>query len=60
MIIRHTNEAESLNAVQKMDWGWRLKEFSLCEYRATPEIDDAFVPMIEVSDEVNSSTRETF
>lgn len=60
MIIRHTNEAESLNAVQKMDWGWRMKEFSLCEYRANPEIEELFVPMIDVSDEVYCATRETF
>lgn len=51
MIIRHTNEAESLAAVQKMDWGWKMKEFSLCEYKANPEIEELFVPMIDVSDE---------
>jgi ankyrin repeat domain-containing protein 11/12 len=51
MIIRHTNEAESLAAVQKMNWGWKMKEFSLCEYKANPEIEDLFVPMIDVSDE---------
>lgn len=51
MIIRHTNEAESLNAVQRMDWGWKLKEFLLCDYKATPEIEELHVPMIDVSDE---------
>ena len=50
MIIRHTNEAESLAAVQKMDWGWKMKEFSLCEYKANPEIEELFVPMIDVSE----------
>lgn len=61
MIIRHTNEAESLNAVQKMDWGWKMKEFSLCEYKVVnPEIEELFVPMIDVSDEIYCATRETF
>jgi ankyrin repeat domain-containing protein 11/12 len=60
MIIRHTNEAESLNAVQKMDWGWKMKEFSLCEYKANPEIEELFVPMIDVSDEIYCATRETY
>ena len=27
MVLRHHNEAESLNAVQKMDWEWKLGEF---------------------------------
>ena len=28
MVLRHHNEAESLNAVQKMDWEWKLQEIS--------------------------------
>ncbi len=28
MVLRHHNEAESLNAVQKMDWEWKLAEIS--------------------------------
>ena len=24
MVLRHHNEAESLNAVQKMDWEWKV------------------------------------
>ncbi|XP_070507360.1 ankyrin repeat domain-containing protein 11-like [Chironomus tepperi] len=51
IIIRHTNEAESLHAVQKMDWGWKLKEMALCDYKATPEIEELHVPMVDVSDE---------
>lgn len=53
MIIRHTNEAESLAAVQKMDWGWKMKELALCEYKTNPEIEELFVPMIDVSDDTN-------
>ena len=26
MVLRHHNEAESLNAVQKMDWEWKVNE----------------------------------
>ena len=26
MVLRHHNEAESLNAVQRMDWEWKLGE----------------------------------
>ena len=51
MIIRHTNEAESLHAVQAMDWGWKLKEYLLCDYKATPEIEELHVPMVDVSGE---------
>jgi hypothetical protein len=28
MVLRHHNEAESLNAVQKMDWEWKLAEIN--------------------------------
>ena len=29
MVLRHHNEAESLNAVQKMDWEWKVNELNL-------------------------------
>ena len=29
MVLRHHNEAESLNAVQKMDWEWKVSELNL-------------------------------
>ncbi|XP_044734202.1 ankyrin repeat domain-containing protein 12 isoform X2 [Chrysoperla carnea] len=51
MLLRHHNEAESLHAVQRMDWEWKLKELSLCEYNATPQIDELHVPMVHVSDD---------
>lgn len=51
MITRHTNEAESLMAVHKMDFGWKMKELALCEYKNNPQIEDLHVPMIDVSDE---------
>ncbi|KAK2717513.1 hypothetical protein QYM36_006332 [Artemia franciscana] len=51
MLLRHHNEAESLHAVQKMDWEWRLKETGLCEPKARAIIDDTSVPMVQVSDD---------
>ena len=51
MLLRHHNEAESLHAVQKMDWEWKLKEVGLCEPKATPAVDDLHVPMVHVSDD---------
>ncbi|XP_057334198.1 dentin sialophosphoprotein isoform X3 [Microplitis mediator] len=51
MLLRHHNEAESLHAVQKMDWEWKLKEVGLCEVKVQPQIDDSHVPMVHVSDD---------
>lgn len=51
MLLRHHNEAESLHAVQKMDWGWKLKELQLCTYSSEPNIDEEHVPMVLVSDD---------
>ncbi|XP_058466584.1 ankyrin repeat domain-containing protein 11 isoform X2 [Malaya genurostris] len=51
MLLRHHNEAESLHAVQKMDWEWKMKENLLCEFKAKPVIDDIHVPMVNVSDD---------
>lgn len=44
MLLRHHNEAESLHAVQRMDWDWKLKELGPCE-------DCPPVPMVHVSDD---------
>nr|XP_023013649.1 ankyrin repeat domain-containing protein 11 isoform X1 [Leptinotarsa decemlineata] len=51
MLLRHHNEAESLHAVQKMDWEWKMKELSLCDRKSTPKIDETHVPMVHVSDD---------
>lgn len=51
MLLRHHNEAESLHAVQKLDWEWKLKELGLCDVRTAPVIDDICVPMVHVSDD---------
>lgn len=49
MLLRHHNEAESLHAVQKMDWNWKLKEVTAASDQ--PQIDDSHVPMVHVSDD---------
>lgn len=51
MLLRHHNEAESLHAVQKMDWEWKMKELNLCDKKSTPTIDEYHVPMVNVSDD---------
>ncbi|KYM94672.1 Ankyrin repeat domain-containing protein 12 [Cyphomyrmex costatus] len=51
MLLRHHNEAESLHAVQRMHWEWKLKEVGLCESKTTPQIEDIHVPMVHVSDD---------
>ncbi|UYV80211.1 ANKRD12 [Cordylochernes scorpioides] len=49
MQLRQQNEAESLQAVQKLDWEWKLKEHGLCEPKTNPVIEDFHVPMVIVS-----------
>jgi hypothetical protein len=51
MLLRPHNEAESLHAVQKMDWEWKLKEVGLCEPKATPVIEGHHLPLVHVSDD---------
>ena len=45
--MRHHNEAESLNAVQKLDWEWKLSELN----EVNNTVDDLYIPMVRVSDE---------
>ncbi|XP_060857241.1 ankyrin repeat domain-containing protein 12-like [Metopolophium dirhodum] len=51
LLLRHHNEAESLHAIQKMDWGWKLNELQLCTYSSEPNIDEEHVPIVLVSDD---------
>lgn len=50
MVLRQQNEAESLNAVHRMDWEWKLKELGLCDNKSRPVIEELHVPMVPVSD----------
>lgn len=49
MLIRHNNEADSLYAVQKLDWEWKAKEIGECDVRVALKIEPKFVPRVEVS-----------
>ena len=40
MVLRHHNEAESLNAVQKMDWEWKVNEITGGTGDGVPQMDD--------------------
>jgi len=50
MVLRHHNEAESLNAVQKMDWEWKLSEIN-SGVKVKPATDDLHVPMVQVNED---------
>lgn len=51
MLVRHHNEAESLHAVQKMDWEWKMVELGLCAFKSRPTIPEQHVPIVHVSDD---------
>ena len=52
MVLRHHNEAESLNAVQKMDWEDLKKDIWTGGPRdSVPQTDDLHIPMVHVSEE---------
>jgi ankyrin repeat domain-containing protein 11/12 len=51
MLLRHHKEADALQAIQKMDWEWKMKEHALCEVKAQPVIDNTHVPLVHVSDD---------
>lgn len=58
MVLRHHNEAESLNAVQKMDWEWKLGELSgvaMAGENISLKVDDLYIPMVHVSDDFDLS-----
>lgn len=48
MLIRHRNEAESLYAVQRLEWEWKTKEIGACDVRMTPVIDNTLVPKLNI------------
>ena len=45
--MRHHNEAEALNAVQKMDWEEKLPAIN-SGMKVKPTTDDLHVPMVQV------------
>ncbi|XP_054733494.1 ankyrin repeat domain-containing protein 12 [Anastrepha obliqua] len=51
MVLRHHNEAESLHAVQMMDWDIALKKHKLWDYKCETVTDKNHVPIVHVSDD---------
>ena len=50
LLLRHHHEAESLHAVQKLEWEWKVKD--IYDHKAnTQHIDDICVPMVQVNDD---------
>lgn len=50
MILRHHNEAESLHAVQLMDWEIALKGSEMGGYDSQISIESDHVPIVLVED----------
>ena len=51
MVKRQKREVESLVAIQKLSWEWKMKELNLCDFKSTPIIEPSFIPMIRVEDD---------
>lgn len=49
MLVRHKNEADSLHAVQSLEWEWKAKEIGACDVRISLKIEPEFVPRVEVA-----------
>lgn len=51
MILRQHNEAESLHAIQVMDWNIALKRNKLYDYIFEASLDKAHVPIVYVGED---------
>lgn len=65
-MLRHHNEAESLNARQRCDWEWKVDELSPTpsvtgvaqsgdNVGSSFQVDDLYIPMVHVSDDFDLS-----
>jgi len=54
MVLRQHNEAESLHAVQVMDWNIRLKQNKLCDYIFESSVDKVHVPIVHVGEDFDT------
>lgn len=50
LILRQKQEADSLFAIQKLEWEWRLKDLGQCDRNTVPDIDELHVPLVQVTD----------
>lgn len=53
MLLRQRREAESLQAIQKLDWEWKGKETGYYDPKSIRviNIDDCCVPLVKVIDD---------
>ncbi|ALC44352.1 CG10984 [Drosophila busckii] len=51
MVLRQQNEAESLHAVQLMDWNISLKQNKLCDHLYESNIENIHVPFVYVRED---------
>ena len=52
LLLRHHHEAESLHAVQKLEWEWKMRDLGHCDHKTnTIIVDDICVPMVQVNDD---------
>lgn len=51
MLLRQCKEAESLSAIQRLEWEWKLKETGVCDVKSNPTIDERCVPIVAVNDD---------
>lgn len=54
MVLRQHNEAESLHAVQVMDWNICLKKNKLCDYIYESSVDKNHVPIVYVGEDFDT------
>lgn len=54
MVLRQHNEAESLHAVQVMDWNICLKKNKLCDYIFESTVDKNHVPIVHVGEDFDT------
>ncbi|XP_034105964.1 ankyrin repeat domain-containing protein 11 isoform X3 [Drosophila albomicans] len=54
MVLRQHNEAESLHAIQVMDWNICLKQNKLCDYIFESSVDKNHVPIVHVGEDFDT------
>jgi len=50
LLLRHHEEVNTLQKIQKLHWEWKLKENGSCDLHSTPTIAESFVPLVPVDD----------
>lgn len=55
ILLRHKREAESLQAIQKLNWQWKGKDLDFYDGKnaANLYVEDAYVPSVTVEDDIS-------